>query len=105
MRVWGVVVTVTVRVWGRVGHHATTYTTPHHTPPDPYNAAIIGGLFLAATQTPMTSLGPFGRAVGQLAAAQTPLLFLIIGLKVRYLGYCSYLLGSRYYTAIYFSIF
>jgi len=53
---------------------------------DPFNAAIVIGLLLAARQTPTSNLGFFGKAVAQLAGAQTPILFLIIGLKFKLTG-------------------
>ena len=40
---------------------------------DPFNAAIVIGLLLAARQTPTSNLGFFGKAVAQLAGAQVVL--------------------------------
>lgn len=40
---------------------------------EPFNAAILGGLALALCGVPTSELGFFGKAVGQLTAAQTPL--------------------------------
>ena len=53
---------------------------------DPFNAGILGGLLLAVLGTPTSSLGFFGKAVASLAAANTPVLFLLIGLKCEITG-------------------
>jgi len=53
---------------------------------DPLNLSIIGGLLVAATRTPYTSLGALGRAASLLAGAQTPILFVLIGAKVKLSG-------------------
>lgn len=67
---------------------------------DPFNAGIVGGLVLAALGKPTSSLGFFGKAVSSLAAAQTPVLFLIIGLKFKLTGaapaLCASLLLARH---------
>jgi len=53
---------------------------------DPLNVSIIGGLLVAATQTPYASLGAIGQAASLLASAQTPILFVLIGAKVKLSG-------------------
>ena len=53
---------------------------------DPLNVSIIGGLLVAATQTPYASLGAIGQAASLLAGAQTPILFVLIGAKVKLTG-------------------
>ena len=53
---------------------------------DPFNAGILGGLLLAVLGTPTSSLGFFGAAVASLSAANTPVLFLLIGLKCEITG-------------------
>ena len=53
---------------------------------DPLNVSILGGLVVAATKTPYASLGAIGRAASLLASAQTPILFVLIGAKVKLSG-------------------
>lgn len=53
---------------------------------DPLNAAIVGGLTAALTRTPFASFGFVSRAVDALAAAQTPVLFVLIGMKLTVTG-------------------
>lgn len=50
---------------------------------DPFNLAITSGLVLAALGKPVATLGFFGKAIGSLAQAQTAILFLLIGLKLK----------------------
>lgn len=50
---------------------------------DPFNLAIGCGLGLAALRCPVSNLGFFGRAITNLAQAQTAILFLLIGLKLK----------------------
>ncbi|KAH8059715.1 hypothetical protein JL722_5347 [Aureococcus anophagefferens] len=52
---------------------------------DPFNAGILGGLLLAVLGTPTSSLGFFGKAVAS-PPANTPVLFLLIGLKCEVTG-------------------
>lgn len=67
---------------------------------DPFNAAILLGLLLAATGTPVAALGPVGAAVKALSSAQTPVLFLLIGMKFKVSGgtpaFCLSLLLARH---------
>lgn len=53
---------------------------------DPFNLAIAGGLALAAMGRPASTFGFAGRALGSLAQAQTPILFVLIGLKLQFGG-------------------
>ena len=53
---------------------------------DPLNLSILGGLVVAATQTPYSALGALGQAASLLAGAQTPILFVLIGAKVKLTG-------------------
>jgi hypothetical protein len=53
---------------------------------DPFNAAILSGLLMASTGTRLESLGFVGAAVRMLASAQTPVLFLLIGMKFKISG-------------------
>ena len=53
---------------------------------DPLNLSIIGGLLVSATRTPYASLGCIGQAASLLASAQTPILFVLIGAKVKLTG-------------------
>jgi hypothetical protein len=53
---------------------------------DPLNLSILGGLLVAATKTPYASLGALGQAASLLASAQTPILFVLIGAKVKLSG-------------------
>ena len=53
---------------------------------DPLNVSILGGLAVAATKTPYASLGALGQAASLLASAQTPILFVLIGAKVKLSG-------------------
>jgi hypothetical protein len=53
---------------------------------DPLNLSIISGLLVAATRTPYASLGALGQAASLLASAQTPILFVLIGAKVKLTG-------------------
>lgn len=50
---------------------------------DPFNAAILAGLTMAITGTRVDDIGFAGNAIKTLASAQTPVLFLLIGLKFR----------------------
>lgn len=61
---------------------------------DPFNLAITIGLTLALLKTPASSLGFFGKAMKSLASAQTPILFLLIGLKLKFNGAAIPLCGS-----------
>jgi len=67
---------------------------------DPFNLAIGSGLVLAALGMPVKSLGFFGTAIGNLASAQTSVLFLLIGLKLKFGGararFCLRLLLARH---------
>lgn len=76
---------------------------------DPLNASIVGGLLVAATQTPYASLGAIGRAASLLAGAQTPILFVLIGAKIKLSGatplVCLALLALRHAaTYLFFGI-
>ncbi len=53
---------------------------------DPLNVSILGGLVVSATQTPFSALGALGQAASLLAGAQTPILFVLIGAKVKLTG-------------------
>jgi hypothetical protein len=53
---------------------------------DPLNMAIIGGLTMIATGTPLSALGFFGKAVAGMSEAVTPTLFLILGLRIQLTG-------------------
>jgi hypothetical protein len=53
---------------------------------DPFNAAILLGLLMAGTGTRVADLGFLGAAVRTLASAQTPVLFLLIGMKFQLSG-------------------
>lgn len=53
---------------------------------DPFNLAIVGGLILATLGKPISSLGFFGKAIGSMATAQTAILFLLIGVKLKFGG-------------------
>ncbi|CAB9513639.1 expressed unknown protein [Seminavis robusta] len=53
---------------------------------DPFNLAISSGLVLAALGRPVSTLGFAGKAVGSLAQAQTAILFLVIGIKLKFGG-------------------
>lgn len=53
---------------------------------DPFNLAIAGGLVCAGTGCSMESLGFVGRALNTLSSAQTPILCLLIGLKLKLAG-------------------
>jgi len=53
---------------------------------DPFNLAISSGLVLASLGRPVSSLGFAGKAVGGLVQAQTAILFLLIGLKLKFGG-------------------
>lgn len=53
---------------------------------DPLNVAIVGGIAMAATGTPFETLHFAGKAVSALASAQTPVLFVLIGMKVKLSG-------------------
>mmetsp|Transcript_20319 Transcript_20319/g.31382 ORF Transcript_20319/g.31382 Transcript_20319/m.31382 type:complete len:427 (-) Transcript_20319:48-1328(-) len=53
---------------------------------DPFNLAITSGIGLAALGRPVSSLGFCGKAIGGLAQAQTSILFLLIGLKLKFGG-------------------
>jgi len=70
---------------------------------DPLNAGILGGLLMALSGTPYASLGPAARAVDALAAAQSPVLFVLIGLKLDLAGatpaICGALLLGRHAVA------
>jgi len=53
---------------------------------DPFNLAISSGLILAALGRPVHTLGFVGNAIGSLAKSQTAVLFLLIGLKLKFSG-------------------
>lgn len=53
---------------------------------DPFNLAISSGLILAAMGRPVHTLGFVGNAIGSLAKSQTAVLFLLIGLKLKFSG-------------------
>lgn len=53
---------------------------------DPFNLAISSGLVLAALGRPVHTLGFVGNAIGSLAKSQTAVLFLLIGLKLKFSG-------------------
>jgi len=53
---------------------------------DPFNLAISSGLTLAALGRPVHTLGFVGNAIGSLAKSQTAVLFLLIGLKLKFSG-------------------
>ena len=53
---------------------------------DPLNVSIVGGLAVALTGTPFSDLAFVGKAVTALASAQTPVLFLLIGMKLKFEG-------------------
>lgn len=53
---------------------------------DPFNLAIVTGLGLAVAKRPISTLGFWGKAVESLAQAQTAILFLLIGLKLKWGG-------------------
>ena len=77
---------------------------------DPLNLSIISGLVVAATQTPYSALGALGQAASLLAGAQTPILFVLIGAKVKLSGatpaVCLSLLALRHAACYaYVSIF
>lgn len=61
---------------------------------DPFNAAILTGLLMAATGTRLESLGFVCSAVRMLASAQTPVLFLLIGMKFTISGARPALVGA-----------
>lgn len=67
---------------------------------DPFNAAILAGLAMALTGTRVADLGFAGNAVQTLASAQTPVLFLLIGMKFKLTGarasFCVALLFLRH---------
>lgn len=50
---------------------------------DPLNFAIAAGLLMAATRTPLASLSFVGRGVTALSGAQSPVLFVLIGMKLK----------------------
>jgi hypothetical protein len=77
---------------------------------DPFNLAIVTGIVLALTGTPVTKLGFFGNALKSLAACQTPVLFLLIGLKLKFNGaalpLCGSLLLARHgFTALFTALY
>ena len=53
---------------------------------DPLHCGIGLGLLMAVARVPLAALGPAARAVDALAAAQTPVLFVLIGLKLDLAG-------------------
>ncbi|KAJ8598312.1 hypothetical protein CTAYLR_007560 [Chrysophaeum taylorii] len=53
---------------------------------DPLNVAIAAGLAMAATRTKFAALSFVGRGVTALADAQTPVLFVLIGMKLKVSG-------------------
>jgi len=53
---------------------------------EPFNVGILGGLAMAATGTKLARLGPVGTAVTMMADAVTPVLFLLLGLKLNIKG-------------------
>jgi len=66
---------------------------------DPLNVAIVGGLLMAATGTPYKSLKFVGQAITMTSAAQSPVLFMLIGMKIKLSGAtpsaCLVLLSAR----------
>ena len=60
--------------------------TPTKLVADPLNLSILSGLAVAFTKTPYASLGALGQAASLLAGAQTPILFVLIGAKVKLTG-------------------
>ena len=77
---------------------------------DPLNVSIISGLVVAATQTPYSALGALGQAASLLASAQTPILFVLIGAKVKLTGatplVCLSLLSLRHAACyVYVAVF
>lgn len=77
---------------------------------DPFNLAISSGLFLAAIGRPVSTLGFVGNAITNLAQSQTAILFLLIGLKIKFNGerqkLCLRLLLARYgFMSIFVSLF
>lgn len=53
---------------------------------DPLNVAIVAGIIMAATGTPFSSLSFVGRGAAALATCQTPVLFVLIGMKINFSG-------------------
>ena len=77
---------------------------------DPLNLSILSGLVVAATKTPYASLGALGQAASLLASAQTPILFVLIGAKVKLTGatplVCLSLLSLRHAACyVYVAVF
>jgi len=77
---------------------------------DPFNLAISSGLILAALGRPINTLGFVGNAVGSLAKSQTAVLFLLIGLKLKFSGdrpkLCLRLLLARHgFMSLFTSVF
>ena len=77
---------------------------------DPFNLAISSGLFLAAIGRPVSTLGFVGNAITNLAQSQTAILFLLIGLKIKFNGerpkLCLRLLLARHgFMSIFVSLF
>lgn len=77
---------------------------------DPFNLAISSGLVLAALGRPVHTLGFVGNAIGSLAKSQTAVLFLLIGLKLKFSGdrpkLCLRLLLARHgFMSLFASVF
>jgi len=77
---------------------------------DPFNLAISSGLILAALGRPVHTLGFVGNAIGSLAKSQTAVLFLLIGLKLKFSGdrpkLCLRLLLARHgFMSLFASVF
>ena len=77
---------------------------------DPLNLAMSSGFFLAVLGRPVQTLGFVGNAIESLAKSQTPVLFLLIGLKLKARGdrpkLCLRLLLARHgFMSIFIAIF
>lgn len=77
---------------------------------DPFNLAISSGLILATLGRPVSTLGFVGNAIGSLAKSQTAVLFLLIGLKLKFSGdrpkLCLRLLLARHgFMSLFTSVF
>lgn len=74
---------------------------------DPLNMAILGGLMMSMLGVGIGDLGPLGGAIKTLAAAQSPVLFLLIGLTAKFGGntplVCLVLMLARQACALLFA--
>ncbi|KAG8460826.1 hypothetical protein KFE25_010881 [Diacronema lutheri] len=61
---------------------------------EPLSASIVAGLAMSAAGLSVRQLGPLGEAISRLEAAQTPILFLFIGLTVSLDGAAPFTCGS-----------